>query len=90
METQTRVLASHLLSKVEPIKGTLDVTADAEAKQEIDRLVDYLLAGGTTPYRTSGSTATVTDTYTDTGASNTNTIPDADSDNESDFDSDHD
>lgn len=90
MATQTQVLASHMLSDVEPIKGTMDVTTDTDAQRELNRLVSYLLEEPTAPFRPSGSTATSTWTNTDTGASSTNTVPDADNDTEWDNDSDND
>lgn len=43
METAPQVMAGHLLTKVEPINGTLDVLANKDARQQLDRLVDYLL-----------------------------------------------
>ncbi|MEU5974914.1 hypothetical protein [Streptomyces sp. NPDC047315] len=74
METAPRVMASHLLSEVEPIKGTTDVLADLDAQQQLDRLVEYLMdPEPTAPFALSGGMANHT---------STNTVPDADSDNE--------
>ncbi|WP_131735416.1 hypothetical protein [Actinomadura roseirufa] len=82
METAPQVMAGHLLSEVEPIHGTLDVLADRDAKQQLDRLVDYLMdPEPTEAFKTVGM-STQTHTGTDTGHSSTNTVPDADSDSE--------
>lgn len=81
METAPHVMASHLLSEVEPIKGTMDVLADIDAQQQLNRLVEYLTdAEPTEPFVSMGGVSTQTET--DTGPSNTNTVPDADSDTE--------
>ncbi|GGP67799.1 hypothetical protein [Saccharothrix coeruleofusca] len=86
METAPQVMAGHLLSKVEPLNGTMDVLADEGARQQLDRLVDYLVdPEPSEPFVTVGM-STQTNTSTDTGPSNTNTIPDADSDTESRWD----
>jgi hypothetical protein len=77
-----QVMAGHLLTEVEPIRGTLDVLADEEARQQLDRLVDYLVDPEPGEPFVAAGMSTQTNTETDTGPSNTNTIPDADSDTE--------
>ncbi|MFE3410870.1 hypothetical protein [Streptomyces mirabilis] len=82
METAPQVMAGHLLSEVEPINGTMDVLADKNAQQQLNRLVDYLMEPEPSePFVTVGM-STQTHTGTDTGPSSTNTVPDADSDSE--------
>ncbi len=81
METAPQVMAGHLLSEVEPINGTLDVLADENARQQLDRLVEYLMTPESESFQTVGM-STQTHTGTDTGPSSTNTVPDADSDSE--------
>ncbi|WP_405642334.1 hypothetical protein [Streptomyces uncialis] len=76
-----RVMASHLLSEVEPIKGTMDVLADMEAHRQLNQLVDYLMDPAPTASFVPGD-GIATGTETRTGPSNTNTIPDSDSDTE--------
>lgn len=75
-------MAGHLLSEVEPINGTLDVLADENARQQLDRLVEYLMQPESDESFLTAGMSTQTNTGTDTGPSTTNTIPDADSDSE--------
>ncbi|MFJ7085937.1 hypothetical protein ACIQU8_22230 [Streptomyces griseus] len=82
METAPQVMAGHLLSEVEPINGTMDVMADQRAKDQLNRLVDYLMEPEPSEPFVAVGMSTQTNTQTDTGPSNTNTVPDADSDTE--------
>jgi hypothetical protein len=82
METATQVMAGHLLSEVEPINGTLDVMADKDARQQLNRLIDYLVDPEPSESFVTVGMSTQTHTGTDTGPSSTNTVPDADSDSE--------